>query len=498
MDMDTAYICTGNCMAALTRPRHCGNSRCSMVTKPLQKVSVTYSCPEPLRDEDGTLLCQESNFPAYCTTTHCKNYMQCKLAMAIVPHSMRIPILDPLEENRSYSSVWKNNAVGTGHARSMMASKQGWSAAINDRDQWMVIDAGSVVSKIAGLMIAGRADGWSDQLVTKFTLEYASSIISSQQPVTKNDHDQEWIGVGNVFDSTLFPDSISMIIQFTEPIEARFLRLRPLEWNNSISLRCCLVLAGEAKARFFGESNTTEYRKVIDVNQLPSKVALTSIPGGHPPANPSGNILGHPQRNYGVLHRPKEDHEWCGRKMKWSVKKFNDFYVNEDSRIFAVYPSQECDISVDYQARWRYSSQDYCPGCVVQLYYGMENVFCTGVIERGIDSGHRGESSTKFIAPSVPGLYYITQSISLMYGFKDNLSHHKNSPSGAFAAVRVLPTMFEESIYPVLPEEWKKQIIALLCLWNRSGEDPNVFSSLSRYNLYEIFSFMMGQDISHD
>jgi len=489
MDMDTAYICTGNCMAALTRPRHCGNPRCIHVSQPLQKVSVMYSCPEPFRDAHGNLLCQESHIPAYCTMQDCKNYNQCKYAMAVVPYSMRIPILDPPEENRSYSSIWGNNAVGTGHARSMISSALGWTAAVNNRDQWMVIDAGSVVSTIGGLMIAGCAESYTDQLVTKFTVEY------------KNIDEPEWTRLENAFESRLSPESISMIVQFTKPIEARLIRLRPLQWERYISLRCCLVLSGEAKARFIAEeepNSTMEYRKVIDVNQLPSKVALTSIPGGHAlPENPSGIIVGHPQHRYGVLHIPKQDHEWCGRKMKWSVEKFNNVAVDDDSRIFAVHPGQECHIEVAYQTRWRYNPQDYCPGCIVQLYYGMANVFCVGVIEHGIHR-HQGNNSKTFTAPSVPGLYYITQSISMQYNFVDNLGCHTNSPSNAFAVVRVLPTKFEESIYPVLPEKWKKQITALLCLWNRSGDDSNVFSLLSRYELYEIFSFLMGQEVSQE
>lgn len=476
-------------MAALTRPRHCGNPRCISVSQPLQKVSVMYSCPEPFRDAHGNLMCQESHIPAYCTMQACKNYNRCKYAMAVVPLSMRIPILDPPEENRSYSSIWRNNAVGTGHARSMISSVMAWSAAVNNRDQWMVIDAGSVVSTIGGLMIAGRADG----LVTKFTVE------------CKNNNDElEWTRLENDFESRLSPESISMIVRFTKPIEARFIRLRPLEWKEHISLRCCLVLAGEAKARFIAEekpNSTMDYREVIDVNQLPSKVTLTSIPGGHaPPENPSGIIVGYPQqpqRLYGVLHNPKEDHEWCGRKMKWSVEKFNNIVVDDDNRIFAVHPGQECHIEVAYQARWRYNAQDYCPGCIVQLYYGMANVFCVGVIEHGIQH-HQGNNSKTFTAPSVPGLYYITQSISLEYHFVDNLRKQINSPSNAFAAVRVLPTKFEESIYPVLPEKWKKQILALLCLWNRSGDDSNVFNLLSRYELYEIFSLLMGQEVRQE
>ena len=32
-------------------------------------------------------------------------------------------VLDPPEDSRQYSSVWDNNAVGTGHARSTLGSE---------------------------------------------------------------------------------------------------------------------------------------------------------------------------------------------------------------------------------------------------------------------------------------------------------------------------------------------------------------------------------------
>ena len=61
--------------------------------------------------------------------------------------------------------------------------------------------------------------------------------------------------------------------------------------------------------------------------------------------------------------------------------------------MFAVGPGESCSIDLSFEARWRYNSKDYCPGCVVQLYYGMNGVFSTGVVEHGIHD-HRGNSST--------------------------------------------------------------------------------------------------------
>jgi len=398
--------------------------------------------------------------------------------MAVVPHRMRLfSTLDPPEKSRTYSSVYRDDTIGTGHARSMITSPQGWSAKVNDVHQWITLDAGSVVDSIDGLMVANRGDKFNSQVVTEIAVDYASM---------DDDDIRHWNQVGT-FDTGLVVGHGISWIRFSTPIRARFVRIRPLSWRDHISLRCCFLLGGRAAAEH-SEVVGVEQRKIIDVNQLPAQVTLTSIPGGLPPA-----VRMEGQGYLGVIHSPKGEHEWAGRKMTWVVEKFNDVANIRENRVFPVRPGAECSISVAYNTRWRYNRNDYCPGCVVQLYYGLCNVFCTGVIERGI-GGQSGQDTTTFTAPVDPGLYYITQSISLQYNYVDNIGSHNNRPGSAFAAIRVLPTTFEESIYPVLPQRSKDQIISLLCLFNRKGEDSNVFSYISRDILYEIFSFLMGQD----
>ena len=49
---------------------------------------------------------------------------------------------NPPETSRSYSSVHAGDAIGTGHARSMLGSEQAWSARHNDHDEWMIVDLG--------------------------------------------------------------------------------------------------------------------------------------------------------------------------------------------------------------------------------------------------------------------------------------------------------------------------------------------------------------------
>jgi hypothetical protein len=59
---------------------------------------------------------------------------------------------NPSEDSRTYSSVYNNDAIGTGHARSMLYSLWYWAALTNDSDQWMTIDAGSDIT-IFGLVV---------------------------------------------------------------------------------------------------------------------------------------------------------------------------------------------------------------------------------------------------------------------------------------------------------------------------------------------------------
>lgn len=104
------------------------------------------------------------------------------------------------------------------------------------------------------------------------------------------------------------------------------------------------------------------------------------------------------------------------------------------SNVLCVPPGAPCTIEVKYRAFWRRNAQDYCPGCVVQLYYGMTDVFRTGVVERGIRQ-HRGTSSTAFTAPRLPGTYYVTQAISLDYHYVAGA--HANTFENSLAVVRV-------------------------------------------------------------
>jgi hypothetical protein len=133
------------------------------------------------------------------------------------------------------------------------------------------------------------------------------------------------------------------------------------------------------------------------------------------------------------------------------------------------------------------NSRDYCPGCIIQLYFGIAGTFCQGVIETGIHHYH-GSSETTFVAPSEPGLYYITQSVSLQYNYINNLHAHINSPNDSFGVLRVLPTRFTANTWSLLTPELERFFIRLLAFRRREG---TIFSMLSKEIMLEIFSFLL-------
>merc|ERR1711881_402018 len=72
------------------------------------------------------------------------------------------------ENKRTYSSIWDNNAIGTGHARSTINSPQGWSSRHNAKGQWMQMDLGKEWL-VGGTVIQPRVG--NTQYVTKYTVK---------------------------------------------------------------------------------------------------------------------------------------------------------------------------------------------------------------------------------------------------------------------------------------------------------------------------------------
>ena len=483
--VDYVFACAGSFRGAVALPQQCGDPRCNKFQEPLQKVQAVYSCSGSCSNDGASMT--RMSAPGRCSIDTCNRRGQLLECQAACPVELQFPLLDPPETRRQYSSVWDNDAIGTGHARSRMTdSPQGWSALRNDPHQWVVMDTATddarTTSKdnlrmIAGVVISNRRD-CREQLVTRVSVDAKG-----------HGNGDDWSEVVHDYATGLTSNDTHTFLRvpFDRPLKARFVRIRPLEWAKHVSLRCALILHRPFAERHIQDSNingntTIEYRPVLDLNQLPLRVAVNSVPGGLPA--PSGR----PPRPFGVVHPPSGRCRWQGRQTEWRVLSYNG--KNTNSHILLALPGQRCTIRVGYDAWWDYNQNDYCPGCIVQLYYGMANTFCTGVVQNGI-SRHRGASTTEFVAPMEPGLYYITQSISLMYNYVDNIGQHHHTHQNAFCAIRVLPTQFTPGIFPILPVAWQRQFLAILA-W--SNQDGTVFSKLGRGALFHIFSFLLGQE----
>jgi hypothetical protein len=148
-------------------------------------------------------------------------------------------VLNPPEEARQYSSVWEGDAIGQGHARSMLDSPQGWSAGQNCVGEWMVIDAGNVV-RLIGIVVTTRGDSgtWphvADQLVETLRVEVSDNGVA-------------WLEVSAGLDTGLKPSEDSTRqahLRLPTEVRARLVRLTVLAWHAHISLRAGLLIAEE-------------------------------------------------------------------------------------------------------------------------------------------------------------------------------------------------------------------------------------------------------------
>eukprot|EP00808_Paulinella_micropora_P003088 g64157.t1 len=77
-------------------------------------------------------------------------------------------IQNPRDAVRTPSTVFSNNLPGVGYFQSKLDSPQAWSAAINDLNQFIVLDLGRVFY-VSGVVTQGRAD--LDQWVTQYAVE---------------------------------------------------------------------------------------------------------------------------------------------------------------------------------------------------------------------------------------------------------------------------------------------------------------------------------------
>lgn len=207
-------------------------------------------------------------------------------------------VLNPTETDRTYSSIWNNDAPGTGqHGQSMLDSPQAWSAEFRDEDdkaewtvewgqpnmyrvdriEWMRIDAGNVVL-VHGIRTQGHATGASDQSVTGFTVQHSvdgSKWIDVDGGATFRPSD--WAGGAITHSDQMF----------TSPaVKARYIKITVVSFKNHPAMRAGLLIAGTARqvaaaeAKMAKESKLTaakaEQTVKSEATTAPDKTAATA------------------------------------------------------------------------------------------------------------------------------------------------------------------------------------------------------------------------------
>jgi len=139
-------------------------------------------------------------------------------------------LINPMEYYRSYSSIYKSSQHGTGYARSMLDSEQGWSAAQPVAGEYLIMDIGQSLL-IGGVVTQSRADmPW--EYVTGYTVEISLDGSS-------------WTALSGLYHSGPHGGVVQM---FPSPVQARYVKIVCQTYNAWMSMRAG-VLACEAATK---------------------------------------------------------------------------------------------------------------------------------------------------------------------------------------------------------------------------------------------------------
>ncbi|CAK0901714.1 unnamed protein product, partial [Prorocentrum cordatum] len=150
--------------------------------------------------------------------------------------------LNSAEGDRKYSSIWDNDALGTGHARSAINSEQAWSSLYNSVGHYVQIDLGAAMP-ISGVVTQGRSD--LDQWVTSYQVEYSVD-------------GELWRDVDGTFAGN--SDRNTVVHGMLPAIKlARYVRVRPLAWHGHMSMRAAVLVCTAAHAAHEATAYAGEY-----------------------------------------------------------------------------------------------------------------------------------------------------------------------------------------------------------------------------------------------
>jgi allantoicase len=142
---------------------------------------------------------------------------------------------NPPEASRTYSSVWGNDAIGTGNAQSMLDSQQAWSAASSSPgSQWMQIDLG-VATRVHGVVIQARHD--VHQYVTEVEVQHSLDPNSGFSSVQSQAN-----GGVRFFPPATYSNKQKSELIFMEPVVARYIKIVVWGWLGHVSARAGVLI----------------------------------------------------------------------------------------------------------------------------------------------------------------------------------------------------------------------------------------------------------------
>ena len=108
--------------------------------------------------------------------------------------------------------------------------------------------------------------------------------------------------------------------------------------------------------------------------------------------------------------------------------------MNDGGNTITVEPGA----SITFSTAGTYThTSGYCPGCIVQFYARMNDVFNLCLLNSGTQGGGSFSGSTTFTAPTTPGTYYVNPTGSLQYECVDSKSVSTTFDSSTLATIVV-------------------------------------------------------------
>ena len=132
------------------------------------------------------------------------------------------------ENKRDYSTRYNNDDIGTGCARSVIDSKQAWSAEKNEAGEWIELDLGKP-RQVAGTVIQPRFRNETIQYVTEYTV-----MTSLDREI--------WTVIPGKYNGVAKGTKVNKFYNGAL-VDARYVRMTVTKWINHISLRADVLIA---------------------------------------------------------------------------------------------------------------------------------------------------------------------------------------------------------------------------------------------------------------